>query len=158
MTPPAIEQRNDGAFAKIPFVGAKITELARSFPSVGQLLPAYRCVVTGGEPLTLAQAQVPDLPTAIATDGLAFHAEIAAAVARNGPPAYRVHALVGTRNETLQSISVRGGRVDYLEEQRGTNHRGDGTVPTFAAVPPEWVDTAAAKSTRSGMPHSATPK
>jgi hypothetical protein len=141
----AVRALTGDAFAKIPFVGARITEVVRSFPSVGQLLPAYRCVATTDGPVTLAQAQVPDLPTAIVTDGLAFHAEIAAAVARNGPPAYPIHVLVGAHNETPQSIAVRDGRVDYLEEQRGANHRGDGTVATFAAVPPEWTDTGAAE-------------
>lgn len=140
----AVRALTGDAFAALPFVGDRITELVRSFPSIGQLLPAYRCVDTGDEPTTLAGHPVPDLPSGIVSDGLAFHAELAAA-ARNGPAGYPVHALVGSHNETPQSIAVRAGRVHYRGEQRGVNHRGDGTVATFAAVPPEWADTGAAE-------------
>ncbi len=140
----AVRVLTGDAFDRRPFSG-RVTTAVRSFPSVGQLLPGYRCVATGAGPVTLAGVDVPDLPTAIAADGLAFHAEIAAAVDRNPPAPYESHVLIGTRHETLQSIRVDGGRVTYLTSQRGVDHRGDGTVATFAAVPPDWTDTRRAQ-------------
>jgi len=138
----AVRALTGDAFARVPFFGDRITELVRTFPSVGQLLPTYRCV---DGTRTLAEVPVPDLPSTIVADGLAFHAEIAAAVARNGPQPYAMHVLAGARNETLQSLTVTGGQVEYLSEQRGTDHRGDGTVALFAAVPPDWADTSVAE-------------
>jgi hypothetical protein len=133
------------AFARIPFVGDAMTRVARTFPALAQLLPIYRCVQAVDGPLTLAEATIPDLPTDAVSDAAAFHSEIASAVARNPQRAYQLHVLVGTRHETLQSVSVEAGRIVYASEQRGVDHRGDGTVATFAAVPPEWRDTSDAE-------------
>lgn len=133
------------AFARIPFLGDAITRLARTFPALAQLLPAYRCVQTVNGPITLAEAVIPDLSTHAISDADAFHSEITRAVDRNPQPGYQLHVLAGTRHETLQSVSVNAGQIIYLTEQRGVDHRGDGTVATFAAVPPEWNDTADAE-------------
>jgi hypothetical protein len=84
------------------------------------------------------------LSTDLVTDGLAFHDEIEVAVARNGPPPYSLHVLGGKRQPTEQSIAIRDGTIHYLRSQRGEDHLGDGTVPTFSAVPPELEEMARA--------------
>jgi hypothetical protein len=121
-----------------------VTEAARSFPALHELLPTYRCVAGDGEPRTLGEAGLADLTTGMVTAGAAFHAEIADAVARNGTPPYPVHAFVGKRQATWQSVAAGGGPRRYARSQRGRDHRGDGTVPLFSAVPPEWTTTEGA--------------
>jgi hypothetical protein len=149
----AVRALTGDAFRRIPVLGTRITELARSLPSLAQLLPSYRCVEQTAGPVRLADVDVPDLPTAAVADGLRFSGEIAAAVAANGPAPYRLHVVAGRMHDTLQSLAVTGARVTYHRAQRGTDHAGDGTVATFAAVPPEWPDTSEAEviAMRHGM-------
>jgi len=116
---------------------------ARSFPAVYQLLPTYRCVAGDGDPVGLDEATVPGADAALVRDALAFHREMADAVAANGPAPYELFAFAGKLQATLQSVRF-GDQVSYLYEQRGTDHRGDGTVALFSAVPPEWTSTSAA--------------
>jgi hypothetical protein len=120
---------------------AALTGVARSFPALWELLPTYRCVAGPGGPVALREAGLADLPAAAVENGLSFHDEIAATVAHNSPPPYQVHAFAGKRQPTWQSLATGHGRRTYLKLQRGQDHKGDGTVPLFSAVPPEWVST-----------------
>lgn len=133
-------------FPRAPRLGTALTEAARTFPSVAELLPTYRCAhrSVGEEPRILAEVDVPGLPTEPAARGRAFHDEINAAIAANGEPCYTTHVFAGKLQDTEQSIALDGGVVGYRRSQRGTDHAGDGTVPRFSAVPPEWDDTARA--------------
>ena len=141
----AVASLTGDAYSRVPRYGGAITETARSFPSLYQLLPTYRCIDGGAEPMSLADYPIAALNDAGRRDGAAFHAEISAAVTRNGPAPYQLNVLVGKRHDTLQSVQiVSSERRRYLRVQRGTDHSGDGTVATFAAVPPEWHDSAAA--------------
>jgi hypothetical protein len=141
----ALQALTGDGYERIPRVGSLIAEAARSFPSLHQLLPTYHCVEAHGEALTLTDSSLTGLESTMVRDGAAFHAEMAAAVTRNGPPSYEMHVLAGKRQGTLQSVRVDGaGTREYLQSQRGSDHSGDGTVASFAAVPPEWADTAAA--------------
>jgi hypothetical protein len=121
-----------------------LTEVARTFPALHQLLPTYRCVAGTEEPADLPDAKLADLTGDMVAGGAGFHAEIAAAVARNAAAPYQVHAFAGKRQATWQSVTVDHGRRRYARSHRGRDHRGDGTVPLFSAVPPEWPTTEAA--------------
>jgi pimeloyl-ACP methyl ester carboxylesterase len=58
-----------------------LTEVARSFTAIHQLLPTYPCYVDGGaEPAYVDEADIPNLDRAKAKAALDFHREIAAAV------------------------------------------------------------------------------
>jgi hypothetical protein len=92
-------------------------------------------------PAGLREARLADLPTVAVENGLSFHDEIAAAVASNSPSPYQVHAFAGKRQPTWQSLTSNHGQRTYLQLQRGRNHQGDGTVPLFSAIPPEWGST-----------------
>ena len=85
-----------------------LTEAARSFPALWELLPTYRCVAGADGPVDLSAASVDDLPAAAVAHGLAFHQEIAAAIARNPAPTYQLHAFAGKRQATWQSHSRPG--------------------------------------------------
>ena len=121
-------------------VSTKVASVARTFPSVAELLPAYRCahLSPGADPVLLHGADIPDLPSNLTAACRAFHDTLSAAVAANGPAPYATYAFGGKNQPTDQSITVNAGRVAYNRHQRGTDHRGDGTVPHFSAVPPDW--------------------
>jgi hypothetical protein len=141
----AVSALTGDAFAKLASLGwdEPLAVATRTFPSVYQLLPTYRCVRTAGEPAGLDALDVPGADDAMVRDGLAFHRTIAEAVAANGPPPYELFAFAGKLQPTVQSVEL-GAVRRYLREQRGVDHLGDGTVALFAAVPPEWPNTAAA--------------
>jgi hypothetical protein len=139
----AIKALTGGLVPPLPRLNGRLVRVARTLPAVHQLLPTYHCVATGGNPVTLTEAKLPDLPTAAAGDARALQSEIADAVARNGPPPYPRYAFGGRKQPTDQSVSVTPQGLVYHRDQRGEDHAGDGTVPLFAAVAPEDNTTAA---------------
>jgi hypothetical protein len=127
-----------------------LTAAARTMPSMWQLLPTWRCVARGrDEPVRLADVALPGLadPTHRdrVRDAARFHEEIARAVADGRRRDYTLHVHAGTRQPTQQSLSVAGDVLVFHHSQRGIDHGGDGTVPRFAAIPPEWHDDAQAR-------------
>lgn len=120
-----------------------VTEIARTFPALRELLPTYRCVGVS-DPISLQEAELADLPADAIADGQRFHDEISGAIAYNSPPPYQLHAFAGKRQATWQSLSCDYGRRKYMRLQRNHDHRGDGTVPLFSAIPPEWANTEGA--------------
>jgi hypothetical protein len=137
---------------RLPGGQTRLTEAARSFPALWELLPTYRCVAGPDGPVDLCAASLTGLPAAAVAHGRALHEEIAAAVARNSAPPYQLHAFAGKRQATWQSVTLDHGRHRYWRKQRGQDHRGDGTVPLFCAVPPEWGSTemATCRAVRHG--------
>jgi pimeloyl-ACP methyl ester carboxylesterase len=124
----------------VPKLSGKVASVARTFPSVAELLPAYRCaqLSPGADPVLLHGADIPDLPSDLIAACRAFHDTLSAAVAANGPAPYATYAFGGKNQPTDQSITVNAGRVTYNRHQRGENRHGDGTVPCFSALPPDW--------------------
>jgi pimeloyl-ACP methyl ester carboxylesterase len=123
-----------------------VGDLARSLPSVAELLPVYPCLGSSADQLTVLDAMsvVPGLPTEALTRCLTFHRQINDAIAANGDhrPAY--HALLSHRQstDTWASIDPTGETVAHQTEH--FDDRGDGTVPRRSATPREWVDDASA--------------
>jgi hypothetical protein len=139
----AIRALTGDAFGALRLSGRRtvLTETARSFPSLWELLPTYRCVADASGPTGLRAAGLADLSTHAVANGLSFHDEIDAAIVRNSPSPYQLHVFAGKRQATWQSLTSDHGRRNYLRLQRDHDHRGDGTVPLFSAVPPEWTNT-----------------
>ena len=117
-----------------PF-GIDLTLLARSLPSMYQLLPAYQCVERDG--VLYAPHDVP-LP-GLCSDRIRraredFHDKLAADPTResNG---YGLYPIIGTRQPTWASVRWQEDRVEpsYLigKDQPG----GDGTIPRLAGTP-----------------------
>lgn len=163
----AIRALTGDAFRPLRLVGqhAGITSTARSFPALWELLPTYRCIAApaglagaglagaslAGQadqagPIGLRQASLTGLPPHLIASALDFHQEIATAVAGNGPAPYQLHAFAGKRQTTWQSVVLGHGERHYQRLQRGHDHGGDGTVPLFSAIPPEWASTEQAIS------------
>jgi hypothetical protein len=139
----AIRALTGGLVRLLPRLNDQLVEVARTLPAVHQLLPTYRCVNAGGDPVTLLAAGLPDLPTPATRDAHRLQREIAEAIDRNGPPPYERYAFGGRRQPTDQSVSRTPNGLRFHREQRGTNHTGDGTVPLFSSVAVEDATTAA---------------
>ncbi|MFD6397657.1 lipase family alpha/beta hydrolase [Nocardia sp. NPDC060249] len=137
----AVKAVTGGLYPRIPGLGERVARVAETFPSVAELLPTYRCVDTGpdSEPLSLTEIEIPGLPTDMVVRGRRFHDELDEAVARNGGGQYALHVFAGKLQTTDQSITVNGTEIGFQQTQQGIDHRGDGTVPSFSAVPSEWA-------------------
>jgi hypothetical protein len=138
----ALDTLVNGLFLGRGPVGISLDELVRSFPSVYQLLPTYRCLDLGdGQLRGLSGLDLPNMDAAEVKEGLAFHARISAAVEK--APSYQTFAIKGVDQPTSQSALLRGGKVEPLRSYKGEDKGGDGTVPRPSSHPPEWEDEGA---------------
>jgi pimeloyl-ACP methyl ester carboxylesterase len=132
--------------SKGPFGLIDLSELARSFTAIYQLLPIYKCFDAGdGSLVRVAETDaIPNLDPARAKSALEFHREIETAVSANlNDPVYkqsryRVYPIVGIAQETFQSARRVGGKIELLKSYEGTDQMGDGTVPRVSATPIEY--------------------
>ncbi len=101
-------------------------------------------------------APLPHLDPRAIRDALEFHACIRvpaeARQAAGVPSPYRLRAFINNRQVTATAGYWRDGRLAVLDTLAQATHgavwqqdlRGDGTVPSFAALPIEWDDSAQA--------------
>ena len=127
---------------------ADLTALLRSFTSVHQLLPTYKCYDPGDGMLRrLDQVQaVPGLVPERVAKAFAFHDEIERAVDANrgdeayGRAGYTTRPIVGTYQPTFQSAKREGAGVTLSSAYPGREDLdGDGTVPRASATPRELL-------------------
>ncbi len=128
-----------------------LSEMLRSFTSIYQLLPTYKCCDYGdGQLLRVDNPRgIPNVdPTRVAA-AFAFHQEIADSQAANSllpeyaRDGYRIYPVVGTHQPTLQSariVQAGSGEVRLISDYLGQDYSGDGTVPRVSATPLEWKD------------------
>ena len=129
-----------------PF-GIDLSPLLRSFPSVYQLLPIYRCIDAGEDMVSVADAAAAGSLAHVkedwARDARAFHREIEEAQAANARSSeytdggYRCVPLVGIEQPTLQSARVIAGGIEMLRTFQTKDDGGDGTVPRVSGTPIE---------------------
>jgi len=123
-------------------VRLNLGELARSLPSVAELLPMYNCIGPSiDEAETLERVRLPQLPDHALNRCLAFHRKLRQAVAANGDRRPVYHALLSHRQRTelWAHLNEKGGEVQ-IEKSTDFENGGDGTVPRCSATPPEWHD------------------
>ncbi|MDX3771039.1 hypothetical protein OG963_02430 [Streptomyces sp. NBC_01707] len=147
LTGHALEPRNlaTRAAQRVLSVNERLAALARSFPSVAQLLPFYECVVKeDGRRKRLNRVAVPDLPSELVREAFAFHDEINDAWDRNqvglAAPPYRVHCFAGRAHPTVAGVvvGVDGGLTFPTRLDNDRDWGGDGTVPGGSAFA-SWV-------------------
>jgi hypothetical protein len=138
----ALDALVNGLFLGLGPVGISVDQLVRSFPSVYELLPTYRCLDLGdGQLRGLSDHHLPNVDALSLKESLAFHAEISAAVEE--APRYQTFAIKGIDQPTSQSALLRGGRVEPLRSYKGEDKGGDGTVSRPSSHPPEWKEEGA---------------
>lgn len=123
-----------------------LSRLLRSFTSVYQLVPTYRCVDAGSGLARVADTVLPHVDPARARAALAFHDEIRTAVEAHLQDdaylraRYRISPVVGIYQPTSQSGVLEGGALRVLRSYEGKDYFGDGTVPQVSATPLELSD------------------
>ncbi len=143
----ALDYLANGLRKKIgPVTLMDLTAMIRSFPSVHQLLPIYKCVGENEHDLKRLEdmEELGELDVDRARIAIEFHREIERAVETNfANPAYaasRYHLLpvVGTYQPTYQSALLTGSGVKPIRTYKGHQMKGgDGTVPSLSATPIE---------------------
>ncbi len=124
-----------------------LTELARSFTAIHQLLPTYPCYTDGDTgPAYVDEVDIPHLDRAKAKGALDFHREISSAVKSHLADQdyvdgrYRLGRIVGIKQPTNQSAVRDGERITLLHTIGDQDPGGDGTVPRPSATPLEYED------------------
>jgi pimeloyl-ACP methyl ester carboxylesterase len=124
-----------------------LTDLARSFTAIHQLLPVYPCYDGGdGKLHRVSEADIPHLDRTKAKAALDFHGEIRDRVeAHLADEAYLagrygLGRVVGIKQPTQQSAVRDGDGIDLLRTIDGHDPGGDGTVPRPSATPLELGD------------------
>jgi pimeloyl-ACP methyl ester carboxylesterase len=124
-----------------------LTEVARSFTAIHQLLPTYPAYDRGdGNLVRVDDTDIPHLDRAKATAALDFHREIRDAVDEHLRDDAYVHGryglgrVVGIKQPTQQSALRDGDRIKLRRRIGGEDPGGDGTVPRPSATPLELED------------------
>jgi hypothetical protein len=125
----------NGVVKRIGPVELNLSPLARSLPSLYQLLPEYACVESPSGLLKTIDRDVQTrLPAEVDLDlvrkGMAFHDEIDTSAL-----AYVFVPVIGTDQPTNTTCSLARGRSEMHRTIEGYDQGGDGTVPRFAARP-----------------------
>jgi hypothetical protein len=141
----ALDQLVNGVRKGIGWLSIDLTLLARSLPSLHQLLPAYACLEQSDGPLArLARAQhrataglppvatVPELAAVMVEDAMEMYEQLDDARSRSLVP---IRPIVGIRQPTLTTARIVGTRVDTVFTIDGDDEWGDATVPRLAAAP-----------------------
>jgi hypothetical protein len=131
----ALEQLVNGVRKGIGPLRFDLTEFARSLPSLYQLLPEYACIESSKGLLKTTQVELPHLDKTMVTDAMNFHDDLDKAAQSNGGRTYNTHPLLGFRQQTYATAMIDGEAVYSVATIEGIDEGGDGTVPTFAAIP-----------------------
>jgi pimeloyl-ACP methyl ester carboxylesterase len=131
----ALEQLVNGVHPRVGPVGLDLTALARSMPSMYQLLPEYACIETADGLAKTTEIDVPALTTELLRDAMRFHTDLQAAEAARPDSVEMAYTIVGERQPTRTSIRFdSASRAVALDTLDGVDHYGDGTVPLGGAV------------------------
>ncbi len=138
----AAGQLVNGVSPSLGPIAHRLTTVARSLPSIHQLLPAYRCVDHSGTLRPIIEDPLPNLDATMTADGLRFHEQLDEAHTAATP--YHSHPIVGINQPTFATVRLDNGRAVLLRTIDGDDEKGDGTVPRFAARPTAVAGTSPA--------------
>jgi hypothetical protein len=141
-----------GAPRSVAVIRSRVRDLARTLPSVYELLPRYKAIIDRDVRRAMT---VSDLPDGAAVDlfnrATSFHATLEAQPMR----AYERTVVIGSLHRTAQFATTENGQVklhNSWQQPDGTtlDRRGDGTVPRQSTTPADWETDADA------IPYSQT--
>ncbi|MBI5231026.1 MAG: hypothetical protein HY876_02550 [Coriobacteriales bacterium] len=119
-------------------LGPDLTALARTFPSMYQLLPEYACIARGSELIRTTDLQLHGISSSMASDAMRFHTDLTLAEHSRGQAVHEMtHAIIGIRQTTVTTVRFDNPQARYPEELPllGPHQLwGDGTVPLAGAV------------------------
>jgi pimeloyl-ACP methyl ester carboxylesterase len=129
----ALAQLVNGADPRLGPFQPRLTELARSMPSLYQLLPEYACLEQDRDLARTTAVVLPEIDSAMAGDALRFHTDLQRAEGRRSQSLDDTYAILGTGQTTATTARLTGGRVDLLSTYGQHELYGDATVPVVAA-------------------------
>ncbi|CAL9623931.1 esterase/lipase family protein [Streptomyces sp. enrichment culture] len=133
----ALETLYHGVAPGLGRLSGPFTRLARSMPSLHQLLPSWRCLADEkGVRSALGAAPLPGVDGHLGADAVRFHEELD----RASGDGYALHVFGGYRQPTRQSALWAADGLRGRRDLDGTDHTGDGTVPRFSCFPAQSAD------------------
>lgn len=117
-----------GDIARFGLLAEPLRDAARTMPGVYDLLPRFKCLLTGG---TLGRPSAEDFVGVGASRALIDDATTRFDAMTAAAPKCEVRAMVGTMQRTLSQFSVASGVAQFVEAEAG----GDGTVHVSSALP-----------------------
>jgi pimeloyl-ACP methyl ester carboxylesterase len=129
----ALAQLVNGADPGLGPFRLRLIELARSMPSLYQLMPEYACVEQGGDLAKTTAVMLPEIDAAMAGDAMRFHTDLRHAEARRPQSLDDTYAILGTGQTTATTARLTGGRAELLSTYEQQDLYGDATVPVVAA-------------------------
>jgi pimeloyl-ACP methyl ester carboxylesterase len=130
----ALQQLVNGVKKGIGPLSVDLTAFSRSMPSLFQLLPEYACISNGGDWAKTTEVSVPNVSTAMVADAMSFHTDLQAAETARAASRTMTHMVVGIRQPSQTTVTLRDGRAYTSETFGGANDFGDGTVSLTGAV------------------------
>jgi Lecithin:cholesterol acyltransferase len=132
----ALETLVNGIRKGIGPFGLRLTDMARSFPSMYELLPAYQCIEYPEGLRAPYEVSVPEVDSERARRArVDFHDKLIDSPNRF-TAGYDLHPIIGTRQPTGATAKIQAGRLIPSNLIEGEDLGGDGTVCRLAAVPP----------------------
>ncbi|MFD7409283.1 esterase/lipase family protein [Streptomyces sp. NPDC059866] len=133
----ALTSLHGGVAPRLGRLSEPFTRLARSMPSLHQLLPTWPCLVgADGLRSPLSRARVSGVDEDLAADALRLHEELD----RADSDGYALHVFGGYHQPTRQTARFTADGLDGRRDLDGTDHFGDGTVPRFSCFPAQSTD------------------
>lgn len=111
-----------------------LTDLARSLPSLHQLVPEYACVETSKGLRKTTEVVVPEINSARLADAMRFHDQLRVGAEAHSD-AYESHPILARTQPTDTTVRFVDGEVKTLRTIEGRTEGGDGTVPRLSASP-----------------------
>jgi hypothetical protein len=132
----ALDQLVNGVRKGVGPFKITLTDLARSLPSIYQLLPEYACIDQSGALRKTTEIPLPELDAGMAIDAMEFHIQIDTA-RHASAPLYDLHPIGGYEQSTATTARLDGSTVVPVPTIDGNDERGDATVPRLSFTPPD---------------------
>jgi pimeloyl-ACP methyl ester carboxylesterase len=131
----ALDQLVNGVHKGIGPIRFDFSKMARSLPSLYQLLPEYACIESTGQLLKTTEIAVPGLKPQLVENAMQFHDELNSAALLNKAHAYDLIPIRGFRQPTSTTARISDEAIEVIDTIAGNDERGDGTVPWLSALP-----------------------
>jgi hypothetical protein len=129
----SLDTLSQGVSAVLGQVSERMTRLARSLPSLHELLPQYKAIGAGKNRTLLSPSNY-GLNSTMVEKANDFHKNLEQAGTRLAG-AYELHKIVGIRQPTLTTATPNGDAYVSTDAIDGKSQGGDGTVPSISSEP-----------------------
>ena len=134
----ALAQLVNGVRKGIGPIGFDLSGLARSLPSLYQLLPEYACIETPQGLRKTTEITLPELDSSMLADAMRFHEELRDGAASHAY-AYDAHPILARTQPTATTGRIRNDEIESIRTIRvdgaDDDQKGDGTVPRLSGAP-----------------------